>query len=184
MLVANDKIIETELLKGSRKAFEIFYRKNFAELWSFATHYVMSKDIARDIVQDSFVIFLENRKNIDASQSLRGYLYTIVKNKSLNHLRNYKIADTNQCRLVEAILFTATNEYDDELMEKVNHYRSQLSNQQQTIISMKMEGKNYSEIANELGITTSTVNVHIKRAYKFFRDNILIIIALRILSQY
>lgn len=180
--IENDKRIEVELLNGNKKAFEIFYRKNFADLWRFATHYVMSRDIARDIVQDTFVMLLENRKNINPSQNLKGYLYTTIKNRALNHLRSYKIADSNQCRLIEAILFTATEEEED-LMEKVNHYRHQLSQQQQAIITLKIEGKNYEEIAEKLNITTSTVNVHIKRAYKFLRDNILLIIIIKLLLE-
>lgn len=173
-----DKRIERELLKGDRKAFEKFYKTYFLELWSFATHYVMSKEVARDIVQDSFVMLLENKKSIDPEQSLKGYLYVAVKNRCFNHIRSFKIVDTNQCRLIESLIFTSdccVNENELELMDKVNHYCNKLSEQQRTIINLKMEGKSYIEIADELGITTSTVNVHIKRAYKFLREHIVIL---------
>lgn len=173
-----DKRIERELLKGDRRAFEKFYKTYFLELWSFATHYVMSKEVARDIVQDSFVMLLKNKKSIDPEQSLKGYLYVTVKNQCFNHIRSLKIVDANQCRLIESLIFTSDycgNENEQELMDKVNHYRNELSEQQRTIINLKMEGKSYIEIANELGITTSTVNVHIKRAYKFLRDHIVIL---------
>lgn len=172
-----EKRIERELLMGDKRAFEKFYKTYFRELWRFAIHYVMSKEIARDIVQDSFVMLLENRKSIDPEQSLKGYLYVVVKNRCLNHLRSFKIADTNQCRLIEALIFTSSFSDEDgqELMDKVNHYREELSEQQRIIIDLKIEGKSYVEIANDLGITTSTVNVHIKRAYKFLRDRILIL---------
>lgn len=160
---------------GDIVAFETFYKLYFAEIWSFAAHYVLSKEIARDIVQDSFVHIFNNRKSIDPKQTLKGYLYTIVKNRCLNHLRSYKIADSNKAGLIEAIVFSNTSEYDDELMERVESCKRQLSEQQQRIITMKIEGRSYLEIAEVLGIKVSTVSVHIKRTYKFIRDNTLII---------
>jgi RNA polymerase sigma factor (sigma-70 family) len=53
--------------------------------------YVKQKEDADEIVNDAFLSIWEKRDELDLNISLKAYLYTIVKNKSLNHLKKRNI---------------------------------------------------------------------------------------------
>lgn len=171
----SDMELASLIKRGDKDAFVYFYKSNFIQMCRFASHYVMSQEIGKDIVQDSFCYLLDNIQSINTKQSLKSFLYAIIKNKCLDLLRSYKVTDNNRDRLIESMVFSGYSEYDDDLWSKVIECSKNLPEQQRKVIFLRAEGKNYEEIACELGIATSTVNVHLKRAFKFFRDRIVIL---------
>lgn len=158
------------VISGDKDAIGLFYENNFAKLWLFASHYVMDKEIGRDIVHDCFLKFLDNLDKANAKQSLKGYLYIMVKNRCLNHLRSCKIADTNKTQLIEAFILSEDDTEDEEIYANLEKYLKKLPDQQRKVIQLKLEGKSRSEIAEIIGVTVSTVDVHIKRSYSFLRN--------------
>lgn len=91
----------------------------------------------------------------------------------MNFLRHKNIVDKHEERLVETIISWNTECADEhnELSNEIERCMSLLSAQQQQIIRMKSEGKSYREIAQQLNISEGTVNTHVARAYKVFREN-------------
>lgn len=172
----------TTLINGlktkSESAFECAYKMFYDELFRFAVSYVMVEEIAHDIVHDTFLSLLENSAKISSNSNLKGYLYLTTKNKCINHLKHYHVMVHSTKALVETLLHSADVEYDfglDDVQNKLNEVIKTLPPTQQTIIKMKVEGKNYEEISSELNISKLTVNVHIKRAYRKIRDTFIII---------
>lgn len=152
--------------------FEELYMTYFESLYRFAYHYVMCEE-AKDIVQDVFIQFYENGRSLPADTNVVGYLLTATRNRCMNFLRHKDIVDQHEERLVETIISWNTECADEhnELSNEIERCMSLLSAQQQQIIRMKSEGKSYREIAQQLNISEGTVNTHVARAYKIFREN-------------
>ena len=53
--------------------------------------YVQVSDEADEIVNDAFMAVWDNRQSLELNQNLKPYLYTVVRNKSLNALKKKKI---------------------------------------------------------------------------------------------
>ncbi len=152
--------------------FEELYMTYFESLYRFAYHYVMCEE-AKDIVQDVFIQFYENENKLPEDTNVLGYLLTATRNRCMNFLRHQDIVDKHEERLVETIISWNSEcaEEHAELSKEIERCMSLLSTQQQQIIRLKSEGKAYREIAEKLNISEGTVNTHVARAYKIFRDN-------------
>lgn len=172
----NDEILICALKKYDMSAYEYIYKKFYRELYLFALSYMLSNEEAHDLVGDTFVNILENSNKMSDKTDVKGYLYLNIKNNCLNKLKHYKVVENSRQFAIETMKHnhSSYNYEKDKLEHKINKLKSQLSEQQQNVIRLKILGKNYDEIAEELNISKLTVSVHVKRAYKFFRDNILI----------
>lgn len=82
----NSQII-TEIKKGNLKTFELLYYKYNRGLISFANSFIHDRVMAEDIVHESFFAFWQQRENLYEEQNIKGFLFGIVRNKSMNYLR-------------------------------------------------------------------------------------------------
>ena len=71
-----------------RQAFDALFRLLYPSLVYFSMRYVRDRDAACDMVQDTFVALWLKRSGIDPDLALRSYLYTAVRNRSLNWLQH------------------------------------------------------------------------------------------------
>ncbi len=77
-------------IDGDRTAFELLFRYYYAGLVTFASRIILDSDEAEEIVQDFFVRMWTGLREIKNSASLKNYLFTCIKNRSLNHLKKEK----------------------------------------------------------------------------------------------
>lgn len=155
-------------------AFEFLFKSNYTNLIMFSNAFVMNRQIAEDIVQDSFTTLWQVASSLPDDTDLKKYLYKSVKNGCINHFRHLGVRDTNHMKLSEAIIYSNTLVYEDnqEVIKSVRDCLSKLSPMQRDILEKKIfDSLSYKEIAEELNISEQTVHTHIKRAYKFFREN-------------
>ena len=162
-----DKQLYREFLLGDNESFEKIVIRHKNPIIYFIQRYVKNLDIAEDLAQDVFVYLLVNKKNYKFEYSLKTYLYTIAKSKSLNYIKREK-------RIVEL----DENQYEDseELEEKV--FKNEKSeNLKKAIKKLKVDYQNaiyladieqlsYREIGHILKKTESSVKVLIHRARK------------------
>jgi len=74
---------------------EVLFKKFYPRLCDFACYLVKDQDAAEDIVQDAFIVFLEQKENISSnSNAVKSFLYSSVKNACLNKLRHHKVVDS------------------------------------------------------------------------------------------
>lgn len=78
--------MKISLSEGEEKAFRMLFDALFPKLSQFAFSLVKSKDIAKDIVDEIFIRFWNNRANIPQIDNILIYLYKATKNASLNYL--------------------------------------------------------------------------------------------------
>lgn len=164
-----------KIRQSDRRAFDSLFRSMYSQLVNFAATYTHEKSSAADIVQDSFVSLWQSRASIDPGQSLKAYLYRIVRNRSLNYLRNQSSEITQSDITVEEKLQPAeevdSRENVSELSEKFGDWIEQLPERQQEAFELsRFEGLNHEEIASVMDVSPKTVNNHIVAALRQLRS--------------
>src|ERR1700761_5346183 len=71
---------------GDQTAFRQLYVSFYKRLYHFALALVKTRESAEEIVEDVFVRIWQQRETIHTIKNLRVYLYTAIKNSSLNYL--------------------------------------------------------------------------------------------------
>ncbi len=178
------KYLLKKLRSGDEATYISLFEEYYVGLCAYSRRYVGRKDIAEDIVSETFFKIWINRKKLEISGSVKSYLFQAVANNSLNHLRKLKkeekledyFSDTEN----ENIGFkeVAENITEDSLLIKELNSRIEeavnlLPPQQQTAFRLKrFEGKKNKEIAEEMGLAVKTVEMHLSKAVVSLRKNL------------
>ncbi len=154
--------------------FDDLFRYNFRPLCLYALHYLQDVDLSEDIVQDSYAALWEKLQEGVHVVNRKSYLYMMVRNRCLDHLRKkgipteslkpydtYGIIDDDDAQersQTEAKLWTAI----DSLPEKCR----------EVFILSKRDGLKYEEIAEELNLSVNTVRNQISKALKVLKEGV------------
>jgi RNA polymerase sigma-70 factor (ECF subfamily) len=135
----------------------------------------LDNDEAQDILQESFIKIWRNLNDYDPSMKLSSWLYRIVHNETVSHLRKKKsygkdkTVDAELCRniLADEEEPSVYSDRDIEIaLKKLDH----LPEKYKEILILKfLESKSYEEISDILKIPLGTVAIRINRAKKSFR---------------
>ncbi len=85
-----DQFLIDEIRQGSESAWRQLIERFNGRLLAFARARTASLADAEDIVQNTFIGFLQSLPNYDRSRSLETYLFTIVRYKLIDRLRSKK----------------------------------------------------------------------------------------------
>ena len=156
--------------------FERLFKEHFVHLCNFANQYVHDLDTAKDIVQKVFVSLWENRAGIDSRKSVASYLFTSVKNRSLNYIRDQKKYRSHTLDLDcgDFEIAISDDEQDiQELKDRIKKALSTLPEKCRLVFEMsRYQQMKYREIAEELSISQKTVEAHMTKAMKSLRANL------------
>ncbi|MEA4905381.1 MAG: RNA polymerase sigma-70 factor [Petrimonas sp.] len=167
----HEKELVIRLINGDEEAFCELYANYKNRLIYFAMKFVKSYEFAEDIFQDVFAAVWQSRRVIDPEQSFSSYLYTIIRNRMLNLIRNIQQEE----KLRNHILSQSIN-YDEETGRKVlfddlnliiNKSLESLTPRQREIFKMSREEEmSHKEIAEKLNLSVYTVQEHISLSLK------------------
>ena len=73
------------LRAGDEKCFDALFRRYYKPLCTYATRFVAPAR-AEELVQDTLMWVWENRTSLLPEMPLKSLLFTIIKNKSINHM--------------------------------------------------------------------------------------------------
>ncbi|NGM65763.1 RNA polymerase sigma factor [Sphingobacterium sp. SGR-19] len=158
---ASDKHI-SDLRKGKETALGFLMDQLADALHFFAYSFIKDKQTASEIVSDAFVKLWERRTHFEAMEPVKSFLYLVVKNACLDHLKlsrnkfRHEEADVLEIEapdqdILRNIIYT-------ELVELIVNEVKKLPRQQLQVVQLSiMEGKNIQEVCDELGTTANTV---------------------------
>ena len=156
--------------------FEKLFKAHFVHLTNFARQYVGDEDTAKDITQKVFIRLWENRAQINAEKSVISYLFTSVKNRCLNHIRDHKKYRSKVLDLDCGDIDMAFEEDPWEmeaLSKKIEDALRSLPEKCRLVFEMsRYQQKKYREIAEELEISQKTVEAHMSKAMKSLREKL------------
>lgn len=171
---SEERSLILRLIEGDEDAFCELYATYKNRLIYFAMRFLKSREYAEDVFQDAFTVVWQSRRFINPDASFSSYLYTIMRNRILNQLRNA----ANEEKLKESILSQALDYTEDtkrevmlnNLKSLISHALQQLTPRQREIFEMSREAQlSHKEIADKLGISVNTVQEHISTSLKLIR---------------
>lgn len=180
----NESEIIKQLKAGEQQAYVKLFREYYLPLCAYAKRYLGNKNLAEDIVSDTFYNIWKNRKKIDIKFSLRSYLFQAVVKNSLNYLRKVQREEKLEDYILKNgknISHLAGTKIDlpleklinKDLGEKIAQAVEKLPPQQQTAFCLKRyQEKKNREIAEIMGLSEKTVEMHLHKASVALRRNL------------
>lgn len=156
-------------------AFHSLYTKYYKVLVLYGIRYLESADIAEDVVQDVFSSIWAKKIQFQSIHSLQNYLYTSVRNTSLDYLKHKQVENKYvDCFLNSTEVEAGEVDSDDEFCEEEIYRRlfdmiDKLPPRCKEVFLLYMKGKKNEEIASALAISFETVKTQKKRAMKMLR---------------
>ena len=161
---------------GDAQAFEHLFKAYCQPLINFARRFVRDVQIAENIVQDVFLKIWTNRIKLNPSLNIKTYLFTAVRNQTLNHLRHAKMEKDSvaDMQLITTPVKTPENGWKEkELATSIQQAINELPKKCQTIFLMnRFDQLTYQEIADILNLSIKTVETQMGRALKFLRKRL------------
>jgi RNA polymerase sigma factor (sigma-70 family) len=166
---------DEELIAGckrrSAKHEEFFFKKYYGYVMGISLSYAKDRDLAKEIVNDSFLKFFGSIKNFDEFQSVKSWLRRITVNTSIDFYRkNKKIREQLEIN-EQTEVFHEVNAIGNLAYEDLIALLNQLPDDQKLVFNLyEVEGYSHKEIAGRLKITESSSRVYLARAKAKLRE--------------
>lgn len=171
-----DEQLLSLLKRSNENAFTVIYNRYNRLLYVLAYKYLKDKDVAKDIVQQIFLKLWEIREVLIVNVNLKNYLHTMLKNYTLNEIRNNLTALEKNYEMAQSPI-----EYENEILSRLEekeqmialyHAINGLPEQKKIVCLYKLQGNlSNQEIAKKMQISIPTVKTHYAQAIKILRNN-------------
>ena len=153
--------------------FEKLFKEKFKPLCGFSLKYVGDLDEAKGLVHEVFVSVWEKFDSLPADMNYNSYLYTAVRNRSLNFIRDKKknvmLENVAERELAETIDPMGTTELETEIEIAIQSLPEKC---REVFELSRMEGLKYAQIADKLGISIKTVEAQMSKALSVLREHL------------
>jgi RNA polymerase sigma factor (sigma-70 family) len=155
---------------GDVESFEALVLKYRAKAIAFSQRYVHDYHTAEDIAQESFASIYVYKERYNSKYSFKTYLFTILRNKSIDALRS-----NHSLLLEDGIEIAAEHSLEDEILQKeqremIARKMKELKADYKTAIYLiDYEQFSYQEAAQVMGKSPVQMKVLIFRARKRLR---------------
>ncbi|GGA77917.1 DNA-directed RNA polymerase sigma-70 factor [Flavobacterium palustre] len=165
----NNKLLVTELMLGSEKAFSALFNTYCNDVYAYSVSMLKNQALAEEIVQDVFLNIWLHRDRLNADLSFKSYVFTITRNLTFNLIS--KVA--NGHKLKEEVFYVSQKSYSpiEDIIDEADYdvlkqkAIEQLPPKRRMIFEMsRNEEMSYEEISQKLNISVSTVKGQMSKA--------------------
>jgi len=156
---------------GDIHAFEDLYKKASGFVYNVALSVTNNKSDADEITQDVFIKIYKNIGKFRSLSSIKTWIYRIAVNTAINHKKASQKHTENRedpetaFRSIAAKERVRDNVAKKDAKERISKLLTILNPDQRACILLReIEGLDYKEIANVLGVNINTVRTRLKRA--------------------
>lgn len=181
--------------QGEEKGFAWFFRNLYPSLSFYAFKVTSDREISEEIASNAFIKVWQRHEQFSDAVSIRKYLYRVVRNDALKHLRKEKQSTAVAKEVIylyggehEKDCFNSlvTAEISRELLNAINSLPAECS---KVFRLMYLEGKSIKETAEALQLSPSTVKTQRKRGIEALRKSlhlsiIVIVVAFNLLRLF
>ena len=149
---------------GDRAAFGVLYQRFARAVHAVVLARAPYRDAA-DLVQDVFVIALERLRQLDDPAAFPGWILTIARTRSIDHVRRPVPAELAAEPAAAAVPSAEAQQVLDTIRALPDAYR-------ETLIMRLVEGMSGPEIAERTGLAPGSVRVNLHRGMKLLRERL------------
>lgn len=153
--------------------FENVFRDYYPKLYFYALNLINEPEQAEDIAEDVFTQLWESFDYlITDSKPIAPLLYTLARNRCLDHLRHRDVRNRYESLASHEALPQNDDPADhQERIDRIMRCIRQLPPQTRRVFkACFIEGKKYKEVAEEMDITVNTVKTFVSRALSYIRN--------------
>lgn len=160
----------------NRETFEGIFNEYYQALCRFAFGFLSDKDTSEEIVQQVLINLWDHRDALVQQKSIKSYLFTSVKNRCLNYIRDHKKFRNQHLDLdcewdIPSVDKDITIEKDIE--KQVNEALNKLPEKcREIFILCRFEDMKYKEVSEHLQISPKTVEAQMSKALKILRKEL------------
>lgn len=181
-LPANSPYEENELLariaEGDAAIYPYLHDTYYNSLVYFSLSIIQDQQQAEDIALDSLVKLWQVPTRFESIGKLRSYLFTIVRNASLNYLKHLQVRERSEQELSRTEASTDSRQetllVESDLMRLVYQEVARLPESYRQVVEMLyMEDLSSAEAANRLGISMENLRQRKGRAIKELKSELI-----------
>ncbi len=163
----------TRIVMITEQLMQQLFTEHYKGLCLFARQYIYDNEKSEDIVQDVFLNIWEKKELNASGTQIKSYLYTSVRNRCLNYIRDHKKFNDN----VEVAHIENAHEHNRveyrELEHLIKDSIASLPEKCREVFEMsRFREMKYQEIADALGISIKTVEAQMSKALKVLREKL------------
>jgi len=174
---SSDEALVSRIQQGDEVAFTLFFERYHSNMYLAAYHLLRDEDDARDAVQELFCDVWQRSDRIDITRNIKGYLYTILRNRILTAMSRSKYVDDyiNSYIAFERQFEASTEEtvlvreLEQLLEEKVDQLPPKMRKVYELSWHHQLSNK---EIAERMSISEGTVKQHKHQAIRILRGKL------------
>lgn len=161
--------------EGDGAAFTEIYNRYWAILYRHARRILSDAEDAEDVIQETFILFLQKAPNLELKSTLSGYLYTSVRNRIFNRMEHDKVKDKY---ILSIERFVEGGEYQTDYLVRERQLSALIEQEIAALPEMmrtafqlsRNSNLSYKEIADQLNVSESVVRNNISRALKILKS--------------
>lgn len=171
----SDRELMARVVAGDRLAFDEIYLRYQARIHAYLWRIVGDESLASDLRQETFLRLWRARESWRSDGSVPGFLIRAARNLALDSRRRDQVRDGLRADMVVDVHGTVLSP-EAELARKEQGARihaaiAALPNRPREVFTLSRDaGLTYREIAEVLGISPKTVEVHMGRALRRLRE--------------
>ncbi|MGE4498161.1 MAG: sigma-70 family RNA polymerase sigma factor [Deferribacterales bacterium] len=177
-----DALVVEKVIEGDAASYELLIRKYQSKLFSTVLHMVKNRELAEDIVQESFLRAFRKLDTLNNRSQFYPWIKRIALNMALNHFEKEKRVldvetDEDESSFFENI---ASGESPEELTLKeemkryVRMFVDSLPDRLRVVIILReVEDMSYEEIAEMLNIPLGTVRSRLFNARNIIKERLI-----------
>jgi RNA polymerase sigma factor (sigma-70 family) len=172
----SDEELVAGSIRGDRRIQEIVYRKYAKTMYNICLAYEPDRDIAKDILQDSFIKVFRTISTFNNQGSLEGWIRKIITNTAIDHFRQAKIAESRFFAIDSLLRSEEPHVKENTVMENEDILKvvKQLPEGARLVFNLySLEGYNHKEISEMLGISEGTSKSQLSRAKQLLKERLI-----------
>ncbi len=171
-----DQLIE-EWYRGDEKAFTYLYEIYKSRVYSFIIRMVQNKDVAEDIMQETFIAAMNNKSQFNPDKRFLSWVFGIAHKKTIDFFRHKKVEQKHGGESGNVI---GTGDYTPDrdaenkrIRETVNEIVNELEPPQKEVFLMReTSGMSFKEIAETMDSPLNTALGRMRLALKNIRKEL------------
>lgn len=151
------------------KVFKHFFEGFYPSVCVFARKYLKDAELAEDLAQEAFVEYWKRKENFTDIKAIKGYIYTVTRNKCLNQIKIKGIREQILNSEFSGDAYFYEQILEEETYSIVHQAVDKLAPQTRKIVLLSLEGNKNQDISDQLQISVNTIKTLKKNAYKDLR---------------